>query len=348
MSRETKIGLFAVLSIAILVIGFQFLKGKNVFSSSQTFYVNLENVTGLQISTPVTVNGVQVGTVQGIDLTPDLRTVNVTLDISGDVQVPEATVAKFFTGVMGGVTVELDFQGLNCAAAPCAESGDQLRGQYYTLLASLATPDDLKNYVEVFTDGFGDIADSLSAQFDEDSRMGQAFSKVESILGNVDGATRQLNSLMAGTRRDLDALVNNMRLLSDTLAAGSGDIDAILTNAETLTAKLSRIDWESTAGSADQAVKSLERTLATAERTLSDLSGAVKNVTQGEGTLAQIINDKELYRNLTQMTDQFALLSADIRLQPERYRRILSKKTKTDPITELPPEGTLPDDGDDD
>lgn len=347
MSRETKIGIFAILSIAILIIGFKFLKGQNVFSSSQSFFVNLENVAGLQVSTPVTVNGVQVGTVQGIELTPDLKTVDVTLDISGDVQVPEATLVKLYTGVMGGVTVELDFQGLNCASAPCAESGDQLQGQYFPLLASLATPDDLKGYIEIITDGFGDIADSLSSQFDEDSRVGQAFTKVESILGNVDSATRQLNSLMAGTRRDLDALVTNMRQLSDTLAAGSGDIDAILANAETLTGKLSRIDWESTAGSADEAVKALERTLATAEKTLNDLSGTVKNLTQGEGTMAQIINDPELYRNLTQMTDQFALLSADIRLNPERYRRILSKKTKTDPITELPEDGTLPDDDND-
>ena len=63
MSRETKIGILAVITIALSIWGYKFIKGKNILSTSQTFYIDFDNVLGLKPSTPVTVRGLQVGSV---------------------------------------------------------------------------------------------------------------------------------------------------------------------------------------------------------------------------------------------------------------------------------------------
>ena len=341
MSRETKIGLFAIISIGLLIFGYKFLKGQNVFGSSQTFYVVYDNVNGLAVSTPVTVSGVQVGTVQDVVLRDDLKTALVTLDISGDVQVPEGTVVELKSaGPLGGMNVLMNFRGLNCAANPCAESEATLQGQYFGLIESMLSPADAEEYVQIATDGLSGVIDTLSEKFDEDSRVGQAFVQVEETLQNLNSATRQLNGLMANTRSDLQRTVRNIRMLTDTLANSNADIADIIQNAETMTAKLSRVDWEGTAGNANNAINNVNKTLETANAALADLGKLVTTATEGDGSMAAILNDKELYNNLTKVTDQFALLAADIRVHPERYRRILSKKTKTDPVTNIPEDGT--------
>ena len=66
MNRELKVGLIAILSIAVLVIGINYLKGLNVLSKHKHFHAKYENIGGLQIGSSVSLNGYKVGMVSDI------------------------------------------------------------------------------------------------------------------------------------------------------------------------------------------------------------------------------------------------------------------------------------------
>lgn len=52
MKKEVKIGIFTVAILAVLYWGINFLKGKDLFNRSMTYYAYYDNVSGIQLSSP--------------------------------------------------------------------------------------------------------------------------------------------------------------------------------------------------------------------------------------------------------------------------------------------------------
>ena len=65
-TREILIGLLLVFGLAVLFLGIDFLKGENVFKSTNIYYVNFKDLSGLSEAVPVTLNGMKVGQITGI------------------------------------------------------------------------------------------------------------------------------------------------------------------------------------------------------------------------------------------------------------------------------------------
>ncbi|MFT5250488.1 MAG: phospholipid/cholesterol/gamma-HCH transport system substrate-binding protein, partial [bacterium] len=66
ITKEVKTGLLAIFAISLLIYGYSFLKGSDLFSSERIFYVSYNNVAGLAVSAPVTINGYAIGQVKDI------------------------------------------------------------------------------------------------------------------------------------------------------------------------------------------------------------------------------------------------------------------------------------------
>ena len=71
LSNEIKAALIIFGGIFLFLIGFNFLNGTSLFKSENTHFAVYENVEGLQIGTKVTINGLAVGKVAGIDFLPN-------------------------------------------------------------------------------------------------------------------------------------------------------------------------------------------------------------------------------------------------------------------------------------
>ena len=129
MSKESRIGIFAALAIAVLVIGYQYLRGINVFDSSKIVHAYYDNVEQLTSSDPVYLNGVPVGIVSGVSFDPaNINKVKVTYSLNEDLNIPKNTVAKIASAsLMGGKMVILEPRGA-CSGADCAQSGDEIVG----------------------------------------------------------------------------------------------------------------------------------------------------------------------------------------------------------------------------
>ena len=109
ISKEFKIGLFSILTIALLYIGFNFLKGIDFFSRTNHYYAMYHNIDGLQVSNSVIINGLVVGRVSSVSfLQNNENQILVELDINGDIVLDDSTKAFLISeGFLGGKAIEL-------------------------------------------------------------------------------------------------------------------------------------------------------------------------------------------------------------------------------------------------
>ncbi len=334
-SNETKIGLLTIVSLAMLVWGYKYLKGKNILSSSTFLYVEYKDVDQLTISTPVLRNGFQIGIVGDIYFKEDMSTLEVVLDLDTDVNIPKTAVAEIIsTGFMGGRAIDIVFD-VPCSGGNCAQSGDKIKGVTKKLLASMVgEPDDITGYMDVVKDNVGGIIDTIKNKVvDPNAPPNEDVKNVQEIIENLKNATAKLDRLMTTSSGKLDAIVADAGAITSNLKANNDKINSILANANTLTSNLSKTDIEgtvnklsSTMDGASGAISNLETTLSSADDMVNSLNAVLGKVNNQEGTLGLLVNDKELYNNLDRALKNMDFLMQDLRLHPERYRRILSKK----------------------
>ena len=92
MSKELKIGFIAILSIIVLFVGINYLKGLNVLKKNRDFYAKYESIDGLKVGSSVFVNGYQVGVVSNINfLGNENKHLLVVISIDKDFDIPQNT-----------------------------------------------------------------------------------------------------------------------------------------------------------------------------------------------------------------------------------------------------------------
>ncbi len=320
MQKETKIGILAVLAIAGLVWGYKFLKGKNLLSRAQTFYAVYDNVDNLPLSSPVLINGLQVGTVQDQYLNPlNPEEIIVVLDVNRDIRLPKNTVAMMqTTSFLGNKSVSLIYKGL--CTSDCAVSGDTLAGKYAGLVETMLPPETLNQYIGQLRESLGGILDTLGSRFSgDDTEAARTVRDVRVTIANLRGITDKLNVLLAGASQDMTAITRNLNALSANLKDNNGRINGILENTEALTADLRNAGISETVKSTNQAVQSMDNTLAGITKATAELQELLTGINDGKGTLGLLAKDPALYQNLQKTSRNLDLLLQDLRLNPKRY-----------------------------
>ena len=127
IAKEVKTGLLAIFSILLLIYGYSFLKGSDLFSKERTFYVSYNNVAGLAVSAPVTINGYAIGQVKNIDFENEKGSLLVTFNLNKDFDFSKNSIVRIYsTSVIGGnalaIIPTIDKNNI-------AKSGDTLKGE---------------------------------------------------------------------------------------------------------------------------------------------------------------------------------------------------------------------------
>ena len=293
-SREIKTGVFAVVSILLFILGYQFMKNSNLFKTSRVFYVVYDNVVGLETGAPVTINGMRVGQIKNLSLKNKAGdAVIVTFDIESDFEFSRSSVIKIYaSGIIGGN---------NLAVLPdpddsvMAKSGDTLRGELESGL------------IDGLIEKFSPIEKSLLS----------TLTKVDSVLSDfdqvLDSATKE------HLRQSMDARSVAMDQLSQTATGLNRLVDNNQKELDLTFKSLSRTS---------QNLEAITDSIASADtaQMLKDLSGSVKALNQitntmaeGEGSLGAMINDKGLYEDLRKLTEDAQNLLQNIKDEPKRY-----------------------------
>ncbi|GAA4308599.1 MlaD family protein [Compostibacter hankyongensis] len=296
ISNETKVGALTVVGIVLLVLGFNLLKGKNLFSRNLTLYAYYDNTQGLATSNPVRIHGLAVGSVSSIDfMDENVDKIRVTLSIKKGIDIPSNSVASIISAdLLGSKAVRIDM-------------GDSKTG--------LNDGDSIRAAVE------GSFTSSLMKDIKPLS------GKVQGTLTHLDSVLLSVNgTLDADTRRNLQLSIAEMKnamqsfsRVADSLGQLTKNLNAITGNLRNNNEKISQIMDNTERATAKIADAPIGETLDNLNKSVDQLNGIIAKVNSPDGSLGLLINDKKLYNNLQATTYNLNLLMEDLRLNPKRY-----------------------------
>ncbi|WP_374949774.1 MlaD family protein [Mucilaginibacter sp.] len=301
ISNETKIGALTAVSITILVLGYSFLKGNDVFSGSNKFYAIYRSVEGLTVSKPVLVNGFQIGRVSKMELHEDGRT-TVEFKIDPKYNIPSNTLAKLeSTDLLGGKAIV--FQLGN--SREYAEDKDTLRADIQGSLAESLQP--IQRKAEVLMTKIDSSLTAINKIMNPtfQKNVDRSFASIANSLQTLEGTTKKIDALVGSQSTHIDAIMGNAETVSGNLKVSTSHLNGIATNFEKFSNDLSNSNIKQTLDNANQAVSGLQATVA--------------KINSTDGSLGLLMNDKKMYNNLNDASNNLNNLFIDIKAHPSRY-----------------------------
>jgi len=303
--KEIKVGLLVISAAVVLYFGIDFLKGSDVFNSSNRYFVTYENVDGLTASNPVMLNGLQIGLIRKIQIFQGAaKPILVELEINGNVQVGDSAVALLSNnGLLGGKMIILDPGKLGVG-----RSTDTLLGVVEPGLASVLG-DKAEPVVEQVTHLMKSV-DSLASSFSGTS------AKLNATLAAVEKLSLSAGALVDNSKDDLSGITHNIELLSSALLKTEKDLEQILKKVSILGDSLTRADLAGTVNSLHQTTEQLAKTMT--------------SINEGKGTMGKLMKSDSLYRNLNASSASLNELLKDMKANPKRYVHfsVFGSKTK--------------------
>lgn len=301
ISNETKIGLLTVIAITILILGYSYLRGNDVFSGSDKFYAIYNSVEGLSVSKPVLVNGFQIGRVSKMELQPDGRTI-VEFKVEPKYKVPNNTLAKLESADLLGSKVIVFEMG---NSKVYAESEDTLKADVQGSLAESLQPIQKKaeDLIAKMDSSLAAINKILNPQFQKN--IDRSFLSIANSLQTLEGTTKKIDNLVGSQTTHINGIMANAEDVSGNLKTSTSHLNAIATNFETFSNDLSH--------------SNIKQTLDNANKAVADLQASVNKINDGHGSIGLLLNDDKLYKNLSDASDNMNKLFIDLKAHPKRY-----------------------------
>jgi phospholipid/cholesterol/gamma-HCH transport system substrate-binding protein len=330
MTNETKVGLLAVITIVASIIGYNFLKGVNVLNAPNLLYAQYENVASLSVSSPIIINGLQVGVVKDIYFMDDLQTIEVEMNIEKDYKIPKDAEAVITSlSIMGGTAIKLKYNSI-CNGPDCAQSGDQLKGRVASTLESfIGQPEELDPYFDGIKKNIGPITDTLKNRLSDpnsDDAISKSIRDIAVVLENLKNATANMNRMMVANSKPLNGVLKNAENITENLTESNQNIKGIMQNADSLTANLADLELEKTLNGANAAIASLNKTMASADQAVSQLTQLLEKINKGEGAIGKLMTDDTVITKFTDAAVRLDSFLTDFQKKPYRYMPLKSRK----------------------
>jgi len=294
ITREVKTAILVIGAILLFIWGYYFLRGTDLFNSYKTYYVVYDDVEGLSPSAPVTLNGLVVGQVVGITFT-DYETgrLRIEMQVKTDFPISKTSHATLYEpGILGGKQIAIVPDMKNTMLA---EDGDELKSGLKPGMLSVVGEklSPLQTKVESTVVTADSLLHSLNNVFDKKTQenLRLAIAEMSSTMQQFNQTARSLNAVVSGNRSNIDATMSNLNRTSANFAKLSDSLNQ---------------------ANIGQAVKKLERSLATVDSIMNDVQA-------GKGSLGKLLKDDGMYNNLEDASNELKQLLADIKNNPKRY-----------------------------
>jgi phospholipid/cholesterol/gamma-HCH transport system substrate-binding protein len=303
LSREIKSAVLVIASILLFIWGYSYLKGRDLFVNYKTLYVEYENVEGLTVSAPVTINGLVIGSVSKISIDNNSTKIKVELQINSDFPIKKSSVAEIYApNPIGGKQI---------AVLPSNTGADAVDGDSLVSSSKLGLTDELakqmvplKDKITKLLDNANDMLENVNQVLDTKSKenLRKSLSDLSETIIQFKETSTGLNSIVAQNKSKINGTMTNLEKASDNFVKVSDSLTKI---------------------NISQTVKSLQKTLVNVDKLLGEMQA-------GKGTMGKLIKDDALYNNFNKTSKELELLLQDLRLNPTRYVNIslFGKKNK--------------------
>ncbi len=289
-SKEFIIGISVIAAIAILFFGIDYLKGVNLFSPANFYYASYDNVAGLEISAPVTIDGYKVGQVRDIQFDYEKPgKVKVLLALNKKLRLPEDSRATIASTLMSGAYIQI---AMGKSPKMIEVGGD------------LAT--------EVIPDMMSSLSDNLLPS------VGSILPKVDSLMANLNRLVSD-PALLASIQR-LDGITGNVLQTTEGLNKVVGkDVPLVMRNVHSITMGLDTLTANLGSLSTQLKALPLAKTMDNVNEITANLTKFSNQLNNTNSSLGMLMNDPELYNRLNRVAADVDSLIVDIKKNPKRY-----------------------------
>jgi phospholipid/cholesterol/gamma-HCH transport system substrate-binding protein len=304
LTREIKTAILVIASILLFIWGYSFLKGRDLFTSYKTLYVEYQSVEGLAKSAPVTLNGLVIGKVNSITINENTGNLLVELQIKSDFPISKSSVASIYEpGLIAGkqIAIEPNFKDKTIAL-----SGEKLTGNI-----KLGLTDKVSDQLVPLQDKLEKIMDNAD----------KLISGVNNVLDKK--AQDDLKISLAELSKTMEQFHKASISMNTILDDNKTQIKGVVTNFNKISGDFSKISDSLNKADLGKTVKNLNATLA-------KVDGIMDGIKSGKGTMGKLVTDDALYSNLAKTSKELELLLQDVRLYPTRYVNVslFGKKNK--------------------
>ena len=285
-TKEVKIALVALVGVIILFFGMNFLKGLNLFSSTNDYYIEFKDISGLSSSSPIYADGFQVGTVKDVvyDYSGD-HPIRVLVGLDKDLRIPVGSTAEIESDLMGNIKVNLLLaNNPRERVMPGGSISGEVNAGAFGKAAQMIPA------IEKMLPKLDSILASVNMLL-ADPALAQSLHNVQTITDNLTTSSAELNTLMKQLNRGVPTM----------MAKANGVLD----NTNKITGNLAQLDLQTTKQQVDQ--------------TIANVQELTSKLNSNNGTLGLLMTDPALYNNLNSTMRSADSLLINFRQHPKRY-----------------------------
>jgi len=334
ISNEFKVGLLAIVSLIVFIVGFQYLKGKHIFNSQNTFYVVYDNVQGLVESSPVQYKGLNVGQVDKLQVLPSNQAkIIATLIVDEGIKLSKGSIAQIYsTGLISDKAVNLIQNSNNLLRNQIPENqlafnGDTLFGDVQMDITETVALEvrPVREKADLLMSSIDSILNVIQGVFDKETQdnITSSIVSIGTILKDFEKTTSSLNKLIDEEKQNLTEIFDNVNQITGSLAETNNKINILLdNNSNKITSIMSSVDsilFDVELITDEFSQLEVKELTKRAEGSLENLEGILAQLNNPEGTLGNLLNNPEMYNKVNSTIQTLEDLLVDLTNNPKKY-----------------------------
>ena len=301
LNKDIKVGALAILSIAIFIVSYLFMKGTLLQSGDPEYVALFKNVDKIKKSDKVYLSGVVIGSVTSIKFKDLTRPEDVELRFTAnkEIKIPnDSKLQVISTSLMGNMGLNL-VMGRNSQVLKPSETLEGL-------------PEN--GLIAQISDKMGPVAESsdkliknANTLFDrtQQENLYRTIDELNKTLANANVMVANMNTMVSNNQKPLHQTMVNFEKMSSALAAKSDDVNKTIRNIREITDKANQ-------GDVGSMMKRLDKSIA-------ELNSTLNEINNGNGSLTKLLKDPAIYNNLNSTILNTNELMIDFKANPKRY-----------------------------
>lgn len=284
LTKEAKIGVVTIMSLLLLYIGVNYLKGINLFKPSNHYIVLFDNVKDVTVSSPVLVEGFKVGLVREINYNYATNNqISIEVSLEDEMKINKGSYITIVKSLLGGAELHVY---LNNHVDAYYESGDEIEGRLSVdMLASVQ--ENLLPQVENLLPKIDSILGGLQTLINHPA-LAQSLSNIQQTTSNLEKSTVHLNAVLS---KDIPFIVSNLKTITTDFSEVTGTLKGL----------------------------EIDETFQSIHATINNLKLTTERLNDPNNSMGLLLNDRQLYDNLNNTATNASALMFDLKKNPKRY-----------------------------
>ncbi len=290
-------GIFGILILAAAYWGISFLKGMDILSRTDTFYARYEQSNNIEVSSPVLLRGIKIGSVTAIEVGDVHEPITITMKVKSKYRLPSNSVAQIGDkSMLGGKAIIMQVGD----ASSMLQDGDTITG---------SVDNNVTEQINEVKDKLTGALDRLSVTLDGVNKLlsDENISSISSTINHINRAGRNADLAISDLRVKLGTITDDMTALTGELNRTAPQLGRTIDNLAFVS---------------DTLRTSLPGLMASINKTVDDVNLTVETIREGEGTIGKLLSDGRMYDNLNRSSASLNSLLVDIKENPKRYVHI--------------------------